>query len=195
MERTIELVGERLILREFAQDDWPAVHVYGSDPEVVRFQLWGPNDEEQTRAFVRMAVTEPRRPKRTTCNLAVVLADQNLLIGGCHLQLDGKAPRQADIGYCLRRSHWGQGYATEAAALLLDFAFGPLGLERAVATCDERNERSWRVMERLGMQCAELRKHDLLQKGQWRDTLVYAITADAWQNAAGRSHIPRERQR
>ena len=157
MERSIELVGQRLDLREFTPDDWPAVHLYGSDPEVVCFQLWGPNDEEQTRAFLRMALAERTGPKRSTCNLAIVLKDENLLVGGCHLQLDAKTAGQGDFGYCLRRSHWGQGYATEAGALLLDFAFGPLGLERLVATCDARNERSWRVMERLEMQREALR--------------------------------------
>ncbi len=115
MERSIELVGQRLILREFTPDDWPAVHVYGSDPEVVCFQLWGPNDEEQIRAFVRMAMAERTGAKRTTCNLAIVLKDENLLIGGCHLQLDAKTARQGDFGYCLRRSHWGHGYASEAS--------------------------------------------------------------------------------
>lgn len=57
-----------------------------------------------------------------------------------------------EIGWRLARAHWGRGYATEAAAAVLDHGFGVIGLAEIVAMTVPGNLRSRRVMERLGMQ-------------------------------------------
>src|SRR5437764_1367293 len=56
-----------------------------------------------------------------------------------------------EIGWRLTRAYWGQGYATEAARAALDDGFGRLGLDEIVAFTLPINQRSRRVMERLGM--------------------------------------------
>ena len=56
-----------------------------------------------------------------------------------------------EVGWRLGADHWGQGLAGEGAALTLGFAFGELELDEVVATTAVRNERSWRLMDRLGM--------------------------------------------
>ncbi|WP_161913023.1 GNAT family N-acetyltransferase [Methylosinus sp. C49] len=56
-----------------------------------------------------------------------------------------------EIGWRLARQHWGQGYATEAARAVLDHAFRVLGLSEVVSFTAQGNQRSRRVMERLGM--------------------------------------------
>jgi RimJ/RimL family protein N-acetyltransferase len=38
----MRLVTARLVLREFVEDDWPALHAFESDPEAVRYQSYGP---------------------------------------------------------------------------------------------------------------------------------------------------------
>lgn len=69
------------------------------------------------------------------------------------------------MGYTLHRHHWGRGYATEVAGLLLRVGFEQLGLERVAATCDPQNIASARVREKAG----------LCYKGRLRDSLRYAI--------------------
>lgn len=56
-----------------------------------------------------------------------------------------------EIGWRLARSAWGQGYATEAARAVVDHAFGPLRLEALVSFTAEWNQRSQRVMQKIGM--------------------------------------------
>ena len=56
-----------------------------------------------------------------------------------------------EIGWRLAAAHWGQGYATEGAQAVLDFAFRQLGLVEIVSFTVVANTRSRRVMERLGM--------------------------------------------
>ncbi|MDP9281714.1 MAG: GNAT family N-acetyltransferase [Chloroflexota bacterium] len=59
----------------------------------------------------------------------------------------------SEIGlfWALFPEHWGQGYATEAAAAMVAYAFGELRLRRIVATTEHDNTRSINVMRRLGM--------------------------------------------
>ena len=45
---------ERLVLREFNEDDWRAVHEYASDPKVVRYMDWGPNTQEETLSLIHI---------------------------------------------------------------------------------------------------------------------------------------------
>lgn len=56
-----------------------------------------------------------------------------------------------EVGWRLDRSHWGCGYATEAANACVDFAFSSLGLDDVVSFTVPQNRRSRRVMERIGM--------------------------------------------
>ena len=56
MGQTYELTTDDLLLREWVEADWRAVHAYASDPAVVRYEAWGPNTEAQTRAFVARAI-------------------------------------------------------------------------------------------------------------------------------------------
>jgi RimJ/RimL family protein N-acetyltransferase len=56
-----------------------------------------------------------------------------------------------EIGWRFRRDCWGRGYATEAAAPLLEFAFAKVGLDRVVSIRHPENDRSGRVMEKLGL--------------------------------------------
>jgi RimJ/RimL family protein N-acetyltransferase len=56
-----------------------------------------------------------------------------------------------EVGWRLARSHWGRGLAAEAASAAIAFAFDRLRLRELVAYTAERNERSRRLMQRLGM--------------------------------------------
>ena len=91
-------------------------------------------------------------------------------------RLDWKVPR-FEIGYWVRRRFEGQGFVTEAVAALTDLAFGALAARRVEIRVDPRNERSWRVPERLGFVLeGVLRNDERAPDGTLRDTRVYAVT-------------------
>jgi ribosomal-protein-alanine N-acetyltransferase len=73
------------------------------------------------------------------------------VVGLAWFTLDVPICPVVELGWRLPQAMWGKGYATEAARAAIDFGFRELGLERIVAFTVPRNERSWRVMERLGM--------------------------------------------
>lgn len=88
---------------------------------------------------------------------------------------------QAEIGWCLAPDFQGHGYATEAVRVLLDIAFGQLGLRRVVANAFAANTASLAIMGRLGMRQEMYAVRDSLHRsGEWMDGVVYALLAEEW---------------
>ncbi|MCK4510553.1 GNAT family N-acetyltransferase, partial [bacterium] len=81
---------------------------------------------------------------------------------------------------CLRRDAWGRGLAMEAAAGLIGFGFEQLRVHRIWATCDTRNVRSARVLEKAGMKLEGIMRDDTWLRGQWRSSRLYSILEGEW---------------
>jgi len=78
---------EHLILREFNEEDWQAVHEYASDPKVVRYVEWGPNTEKETRDFISRAMASYEEAPRREYQFTVILREKDRLIGACDIHL------------------------------------------------------------------------------------------------------------
>jgi [ribosomal protein S5]-alanine N-acetyltransferase len=176
----VELRGTRLTLRDLARDDWPGIHAYSSLIEVCRFQPWGPNTPEETRAFVDAAVASADEKPRWRFALAVWVPGVAQVAGLCELNIRDDAFHTGEIGYALHPDHWGRGLASEAAGLLLRFGFEELGLHRIHATCDPRNLASARVLEKIGMRYEGRMREVMLIRDGWRDSSLYAILDREW---------------
>ena len=176
----MQLESKRLLLREYALDDWPAVNAYTSDPQVVQYMSFGPTTPEQTREHIQWAITAAAEQPRSLYEFGVVLRAEQRLIGTATLQLDHRERRQANFSYLLHREYWGQGYATEAMRCLLHFGFTELHLHRVTDDCDARNLASARVMEKLGMHREGHLREAIWKDGQWYDEYIYAILAHEW---------------
>ena len=178
MTAFLPIVTGRLILRDFTMEDAPAVHRYGSDPEVMRYMPWGPNTWTETQDFLRRKLDDQRADPGSFFDFAVTLAFSGEIIGSCGISIISTQRRQAAIGYVYRRDVWGKGYATEAAKALIALGFEHLGMHRIFAYCDVDNLASARVLEKTGMQREGLVRHEAFVRGQWRDSYLYAILED-----------------
>ncbi|QUL54050.1 GNAT family N-acetyltransferase [Paenibacillus tritici] len=175
----MQLETKRLLIREFVPGDVRQVHEYASDPAVAKYMIWGPNSLEDTREYIRHMLDLQQEEPRQGFEYAVVLKESNKLAGGCGLHISGAG--QGEIGYCFNPSYWGQGYASEASAALLEWGFQELGLHRIYATCRPENIGSARVMQKLGMIYeGHLRGH-MYHKGKWMDSYQYSILKEEYQ--------------
>ncbi|MDR0890081.1 MAG: GNAT family N-acetyltransferase [Oscillospiraceae bacterium] len=170
--KTIET--ERLILRKFTPDDFAAVHS-------LFYMVWEPNTEEQTRAFINMAISKANETPCTNYQYAAVHKETGNLIGACNLALSGD---EAETGWILHRDLWEQGFGAEMGKTMLQLGFDELSLCRVVARCDAENYGYYRAMEKIGMRREGLfvegrRAHKLSDK-QYGDELSYAICKDEW---------------
>ncbi len=181
----LPLLSERLLLRDFQPEDWPAVHAYGSRPEVYRYQPWGPMTPEDARACLVKIAAEAQEQPRTDYTLAMVMTGTATVIGACNLTIHSQRfrcnlHRSGEIGYSIHPDYWRQGYATEAAQCLLRFGFATLGLHRIIGQCDPRNTATARVLERIGMRYEGHLRETMLIRDGWRDSLIYNLLEQEW---------------
>lgn len=143
------LATPRLILREFSPDDADALAKILSDLETMRFYLAPLNRSEVDEWIAR----NRRRYAKDGHGLwAMILRTSGELIGDCGLviqEVDGA--NEIEIGYHLRRDHWRQGLATEAARACRDFGFAHLPVEHLISLIHPANLASRRVAEKNGM--------------------------------------------
>ena len=164
------LITERLFLRQFQTTDREPMYRIFCDPDVLRF-----SDGVKTKEWVQ-AWLETCLERYQTWGFgpyAVVRQGNQDVIGYCGLfffpDLDGKA--ETEIGYRLARSTWGQGYATEAACAVRDYAFTTLGMKRLIAMIDPSNLASIRVAEKIGMKYEK----DVMLEGYSHPDHIYMI--------------------
>ena len=140
---------ERLILKPMCMDYLETTHEYASDPENTTYMLMLPNDSiEDTANYLKGAEEEMAKTEPSFYELAVFWKDKH--IGAVSLYLNEERT-QAEFGWMINKKYFGQGFATEAAKGLLDFARNTLGIQHFTAHCDTENTASRRVMEKLGM--------------------------------------------
>ncbi len=140
----------RLILREFSVEDIDRMHSWQSDPRYLEHYPWDRAAREDTARLIdRFLAWQDERP-RWRWQWAIVLGRPGRLIGSSGVRRLAPESPEADVGYELDPDHWGQGYATEAVAAVVRFAFDELGLENLTARAVRTNVRSIRVLGRLG---------------------------------------------
>ena len=184
----LPILTERLCLRPFTRGDVEAVYAYRQRDDVARHLFDDPMSREQCTELVQTRVGQTfLMADEDSIVLAIERRDNQHLVGEISLIQRSAASRQGELGYLLHPDSQGRGYATEAAARMLELGFDGAGLHRIYARCSIHNLPSWRLMERLGLRReAHLREHVFI-KGEWAEELVYAQLEDEWR---GRQAAP-----
>jgi RimJ/RimL family protein N-acetyltransferase len=181
---------ERLVLRPYIPADLDDLHAIRSRPDVARYLYGDAFDFEETRAALARKVGQRiLAAENEALALAVVLpgaTDRGTgVIGEVGLWWRSVEYRQGEIGFVFHPDHGGRGYATEAAAAMLDLAFDRLRLHRVYGRTDVRNTASVALMRRLGMrEEAHFRENEWF-KGEWGSELIFAILEDEWRARRG----------
>jgi RimJ/RimL family protein N-acetyltransferase len=182
----MRLDTDRLLLRELEESDAPAVNVWESDPQVVRYQSNDTSSLEESLARIRKnRVRAAGGAPRSLYELAVVRREDEQVIGRVGMSIQRPEHREAEVWFVFRRDCWGRGYALEAMRALVDHAFGVLGLHRLYGDCDPRNTGSFRLMERLGMKREAHLRENWWLKGEWCDSWIYGLLDREWAAARG----------
>ncbi|MFT5040786.1 MAG: ribosomal-protein-alanine N-acetyltransferase [Hyphomicrobiaceae bacterium] len=170
----------RLFLREFTADDWIAVHRYASDPQVVEWMWWGPNSRDETQQFLAAAAAASQTSPRTDFHFAAIRREDDLLLGTVSLAIRSERDANAELGYCLAPDSQGQGFGREAVSALVTYGFESLGLHRIHAWISPPNMRSRALIEALGFRLEGEALRNAFVRGEWQDSLLYAVVCDEW---------------
>ena len=179
-QTSIVLKNDRLYLRELNESDWIDVHKYASQTRVSKHQVWGPNTEEESKAFVQQVLADKDKRPRTRYLFAIVINDLDRMIGAGEINIRDTANKSGEIGYIVNPDYWGKGIATDVATLLISFGFDSLNLHRIYAYCSPTNIGSKKVLEKVMSHEGRLRENLLLKEG-WRDSLVYSVLEQEWE--------------
>jgi RimJ/RimL family protein N-acetyltransferase len=174
----------RLELGPLGPRDRDALLAYRSDPETCRFLPFEPQTAEDVdRYLATRAAHRQLGETDTSVSFGVRLAGGGPLVGDVIVFVRSRVDECLELGWVLAPGHRGAGYATEAAAALLRFAFDEVGAHRVVARMDPGNDASAKVAARLGLRREALLVEDERVKGEWRDTVFFAILEREWRAA------------
>ncbi len=171
-----ELHTERLLLRPFQAADADDVLAYADDAEWSHFLYDIP--KPYSRQDAEDMVAGAQRTDWDVYPIFAVVLDGHV-IGRISADISTRH-ETAELGWGIARANWGQGIAQEAVTTLIEYLFTTRGLPRVFARADGGNERSWRLMERLGMQReALLRSHRVGPDGR-SDEVFYGLLREEW---------------
>ncbi|MEL7003061.1 MAG: GNAT family N-acetyltransferase [Bacteroidota bacterium] len=174
MNSSYVIKTDRLGLRNWDEQDLDAFSDLNADPTVMRYFPETLTKDQTLAAINRM---QKHYENYGFCYFATDVLSTNEFIGfiGLHHQ-NYEAPFTpcVDIGWRLKKSAWGKGYATEGAKQCLKFGFEKIGLEEIYAIASEINTPSIRVMQKIGMEKAVEFDHPvLLNNDRLRKCLAY----------------------
>ena len=167
-----------MVLRRHVPENLAAFRRWYADPEIARlarYQEAPMRPEEIERFFAARVVGVD------ALAMAIHERDGDRLVGTCAFsQLDGdngSALYHITIG---EKDAWGMGYGTEATRLMLDHAFGTLGLHRVGLYVFEFNERAIRAYQRCGFVLEGRSRESIFREGRWWDELAMSVLESDW---------------
>jgi [ribosomal protein S5]-alanine N-acetyltransferase len=178
------LPGERIALRWLTAADADDIYEIYSDPEAMRFwSTTAMTAKSQARTLLREI-----REEHVAGHLhewGLLCQKGGKIIGTCTLFHLDRSNRRAEIGFALGRPWWGRGLMGEALTVLLDFAFGELGLRRIEADTDPANSASIRLLESLGFRREGLLRERWNVGGELQDTVFLGLLAREYRPRRG----------
>jgi [ribosomal protein S5]-alanine N-acetyltransferase len=178
------LTTQRLILRPFSLDDADAVQALAGAYEVALNTSSIPHPYPDGGAALWIGTHQAQFEQGQGVHLAITRQRGEQLIGAMGLGLSLEH-RRAELGYWIGVPFWGQGYATEAARAVVDYAFRQLDLLRITSTHFARNPASGRVMQKLGMTREGCLRQHIVRWGEPQDLVLYGILRGEWESPSG----------
>jgi RimJ/RimL family protein N-acetyltransferase len=178
------LETERLLLRRFTHSDVANLHDLDGDPEVMRFVNGG-------RPVSRDVIRDETLPRFLRAYeryggfgvWAAIERSTGEFVGWFEFYPRNEVgPEEVELGYRLRRSAWGKGYATEGSRALIRKGFTELGVQRVVAETMAVNAASRRVMEKAGLRYVRTFHQQWPERidGDEHGDVEYALTKADW---------------
>lgn len=174
------LTGEKIDLAALRRVDLDALARWWDDADVTLFLEMGgrPTREKDIEAFWRMA-------SESEDNVAFAIRTKGgSVVGTCGLYGISWICRRAQFNILIGEKHaWGKGYGTEAAKLILHYAFDKLNLESVQLGVNVDNQRAIASYKRAGFVAEGVRRRFIYRNGQYYDMAVFSVLRDEYKPA------------
>jgi [ribosomal protein S5]-alanine N-acetyltransferase len=172
---TVTIETERLILRKFVIEDAEEMFAnWANDTEVAEYMRWNAHvDINETKKNLKNRIDKYQEP--STYYWAIIMKAINKPIGNIALIYSNEYDMSADVAYCIGRSFWGQGIATEALKRVLEFGLIEVNFNRIEAYHSVNNVASGRAMQKAGMKYEGRMRQKYRSHIGFEDSDLYAI--------------------
>ncbi len=160
------LETDRLVLRKMLKKDAADMYDYARRPDVTEYLLWEPH-ASQMYTYKYLSYLQSRYRAGDFYDWAIVHKRNDKMIGTCGFTKLNIESNSAEIGYVLNPDFWGLGIAPEAAVTIMQYGFLNLRLHRIEAKYMIGNDKSRRVMEKIGMQFEGVSRDSMHVKGRY----------------------------
>lgn len=169
---------ERLVLRPFTEDDLDDLYEYARNPNVGPRAGWEPHKDKMTS----LEILEKFIEKDDVW--ALELRETGRVVGSLGLHKSGMryGVNAVEVGYVLAEEQWGRGLMPEAVKAALEYAFNVLKIDVAEVGHFTFNDRSRRVIEKLGFTYeGMLRRARKIPQFGVADELIYSMTPEEYE--------------
>lgn len=169
-----QLETERLYLRKFEEADLDFVYTHFSSSDVSKYLYDNepPRDIDGAKAILEWCTDFSSEHHVRWCIVSKESMEQ---MGTCGFHAYDKINNAAEIGYDLSSAYWSQGYMSEALTRMLSLGFAELNLHRVYAYVSVSNNRSNRLLEKLGFRHEGLIRDKHLFRGKYYDHNLYSL--------------------
>jgi ribosomal-protein-alanine N-acetyltransferase len=172
------LVGRSIVLREMRHTDAPSLFALLTTEEVSRFISPPPSSVDGFERFIDWAARQ-RTAGAYAC-FAVTLAESDTAIGIFQIRSTEPGFGTAEWGFALGQDFWGAGVFKEAAGLVMDFAFGTIGVHRLEARAALRNARGNGALRKIGARQEGVLRKSFQKNGEYLDQALWTVLDEDW---------------
>lgn len=168
--------SERLGFRKWKKEDLTEFHELNSDLNVMEF-FPKPLTKNETSKFIERLQKHHEKHGYTYFAVETLKTEEFIgFIGLAYQDYKSDFTPATDIGWRLKKSAWGKGYATEGAKKCIDYGFNTLNLDTIISVYAEKNEKSKNVMEKIGMKyIGEFNHPELKEYPEYEKCICFKI--------------------
>ncbi len=172
------ILGEKVILRPFTEEDIPYLEECLEDPEVIK--LTGSSADLDRETFLNWYRT--RNETNDRLDLAIVEQSQGVLVGEVVLNLYDEKNQSMNFRILIGPRGRNRGLGSEATRLVLDYVFNNTDLNQITLSVFDFNPRAKYVYEKIGFVVESIDEKDLEYEGEWIDSINMKLTREAWRS-------------
>lgn len=161
-----DIETERLILRDASVDDAEDMFEYAKLEEVTKYLSWKPHLSVKDSEKILDMLSKEAKEKHSYVLKAIVLKENDKMIGTIDARIFGDGLKDAEFGYCLNPKYWNKGYMSEALKAFIQALHKEHSVENVFGSFERENIASKRVMQKNEMYYYETVRRVFKNKGE-----------------------------
>lgn len=161
-----DIETERLILRDASVDDAEDMFEYAKLEEVTKYLSWKPHLSVKDSEKILDMLSKEAKEKDSYVLKAIVLKENDKMIGTIDARIFGDGLKEAEFGYCLNPKYWNKGYMSEALKAFMEALHKEHSVENVFGSFERENIASKRVMQKNDMYYYETVRRVFKNKGE-----------------------------